>query len=1148
MANLWRDAVTSKTLNSPTPTITDGSGNVIQFSSCPEYFIPAGSVVFYDAENSMPITMEISTAGLYYPNCAREGNSAHSYDMLVKSSYLEYNDPFYGSVVSIAYSIASSTVVAWLLVILLLISQKKRPLLQIITSIFVAISLTVFLAQATRVLESQYYLGYYDADQLHNKVFGGLTFRVLEVFMTFIVGIASVQVLLRLFQRRKERTIIKIVGITLTLCNTILWCLVNFYVPINYSNNKSSEANDVIPVLAYLFQLSISSLYGLAVLLYSFGKRKYAYGLFSFSRFIAFLKSGTNFLGRRTEQAAGEFGSNCQSTSRRTNKHSSFIIAFLSLCCLSIPIIFFILDICQYWFAGWAEFVRWVGGVGSTVVVWEWVDTIEKAEREEQKNGVLGKQIFEEDNLGVYCLQTGHGNSGGFRKSRFKFRSRSGRVGPSNRNTSNNDQNPPTTSGDSHELVSPAGIPKNTGFFAKARRLWPKPKTHNEDENQFEMSPLADTAQAVHTSPDTPLSLHTHPAHIENPLNPTGSIPTSNAGEIVTANLETIHRQATDENSLVPDTNNPADGTPVISSSNSRNRYWPFDRFFMKRNGWPISRASSTASSTETSSTSYGTQFIVSGHNATGSLSQFMNSTNGIVMQSTNNVVRPKPTPHTTHFTDVNSAPRLYNIQSEQNSVTLEDPASNETQPKNQPHGFGIPDNNPTSGSVPVHPPFLHSRASSFHNYHSFSNPTPYNRSVLSQSSSQYAPSPLSINVSVNEISSPIIGSQDTAPSDTYTKSSYSQQEHQSNSDINHESVRPHNQVQQSGMGVGNDTAGSEDILIPSKLNKYTYPLRTNVSGHPQPSPVFNPPINGYNAHLASFSHRNDVQANIPSDQSSQPVLPTGTSYSPLANIQEGQEARNFNISEGNGYGPSGRTQSSSPTSRGNGNNPSGSTSSLTRPRPSIPRQNSGKGKRKVTGAPTQQQQPPPQSNQGQLHEHYIPTLLPPGTNQPQYIHSLTTNSRAARTASLRRSQSPSSNTKRTNSSGSSSRNNRGSHHHVNTNVHEEHINAGASSSTNEFHDDVENDGNNEHGQLQSSDEEETYRVINNTSVLNSGPGGELICDMSIQRIQTLHHQLLEGDDPDHHDEELPQFSPIPGFSSEDYWDDKNSPAFDRPN
>ncbi|KAJ6144922.1 hypothetical protein N7470_008817 [Penicillium chermesinum] len=74
-------------------------------------------------------------------------------------------------------------------------------------------------------------------------------------------------------------------------------------------------------------------------------------------------------------------------------------VALLSLVAILIPVVFFVMDIARPEIAGWGTYIRWVGSAAASVVVWEWVERIEALERDETKDGILGREIFDGDEM-----------------------------------------------------------------------------------------------------------------------------------------------------------------------------------------------------------------------------------------------------------------------------------------------------------------------------------------------------------------------------------------------------------------------------------------------------------------------------------------------------------------------------------------------------------------------------------------------------------------------------------------------------------------------------------------------------------------------------------------------------------------------------
>src|SRR5208282_5968495 len=77
---------------------------------------------------------------------------------------------------------------------------------------------------------------------------------------------------------------------------------------------------------------------------------------------------------------------------------AGLILAILSVVCITIPIIFFCLDIWAKFVVGWGQYIEAIASIGSTVIVWEWIDRVDESESKRiGKNGILGRRIFEDE-------------------------------------------------------------------------------------------------------------------------------------------------------------------------------------------------------------------------------------------------------------------------------------------------------------------------------------------------------------------------------------------------------------------------------------------------------------------------------------------------------------------------------------------------------------------------------------------------------------------------------------------------------------------------------------------------------------------------------------------------------------------------------
>ncbi|KAI9799892.1 MAG: pH-response regulator protein palH/rim21 [Piccolia ochrophora] len=222
----------------------------------------------------------------------------------------------------------------------------------------VAISLSIATAETFKVAKRQYELGSMNATELREEVVSGREIRIIRVISDTILWVAQVQTLVRLFPRHREKVIIKWAGFALIVLDTVFAILNNF---VYQGRSRPRKYVDAIPALSYLFALALSLLYAAWVIYYSISKRRFAF--------------------------------------YHPKMRNMALVAMLALASVLIPIIFFVIDICKPDVAGWGDYVRWVGAAAASVVVWEWVERIEALEREERKDGVLGREIFDGDEM-----------------------------------------------------------------------------------------------------------------------------------------------------------------------------------------------------------------------------------------------------------------------------------------------------------------------------------------------------------------------------------------------------------------------------------------------------------------------------------------------------------------------------------------------------------------------------------------------------------------------------------------------------------------------------------------------------------------------------------------------------------------------------
>ncbi|KAF6839732.1 ph-response regulator protein palh rim21 [Colletotrichum plurivorum] len=304
--------------------------------------------------------------------------------------YTDFRDPFYASTFPVFYALAATTVTAYMLVIMLFITPRSfldggvvylgrrgftgggtsngisiggRPWLQKVAAVTVAISLTIASADTFKVAEQQYQWAIQDAKRLQSEVMDGTELKVIRLISDTFLWLAQAQTLTRLFPRQREKVIIKWTAFALITLNLIFSALNSFQYPTSGSQGNARPRSfvDAVPALGYLFQLSLGLLYAAWVIYYSLMKKRYAF-------YHPLMKN-------------------------------MVLVSTLSLFAILVPVVFFVLDMAKPEFIGWGDYVRWVGAAAASVVVWEWVERIEALEREEKKDGILGREIFDGDEM-----------------------------------------------------------------------------------------------------------------------------------------------------------------------------------------------------------------------------------------------------------------------------------------------------------------------------------------------------------------------------------------------------------------------------------------------------------------------------------------------------------------------------------------------------------------------------------------------------------------------------------------------------------------------------------------------------------------------------------------------------------------------------
>ena len=351
---------------------------------CTAFDLPAQGIVVFNSTSTLTLLED----AVYEQPCVAFAQTDPNSTLAIVGS----KEPFLASTIPQIFVLGSMLFMAWVLVFILIITPRTyfivgsntggilgrrgmmggptgtssvigvggRPWLQKAAALGVGVSLLIATINSFRVAGDQYSRGVEDARDLTNKVVGSTELQIIRTISFTFLWLAQVQTLIRLFPRHKEKVIIKWLGFALIFMDT-LFAILNYFVYPKPDSSYPHSFKEAVPALAYLFQLALNFVYLCAVLAYAWAKRRFA------------------FYHPKMRNVA--------------------IVAFLSICSIFVPVVFFVLDVVASVFIGWGDYCRWVGAAAASVVVWEWVERIEALEREERKDGILGREIFDGDDV-----------------------------------------------------------------------------------------------------------------------------------------------------------------------------------------------------------------------------------------------------------------------------------------------------------------------------------------------------------------------------------------------------------------------------------------------------------------------------------------------------------------------------------------------------------------------------------------------------------------------------------------------------------------------------------------------------------------------------------------------------------------------------
>lgn len=334
------------------------------YSACKPVTLSHG--IYVIGSTTVTVSPESTNRPVFHPLCIygrpvagtvpihTTGHSVVSNQLNEWRDWVTREGEFASCVVPVMYTLATSSATCWLVTLVILGFQRRRPLLYKFALVCTSVYLLVVLIRSIDILNQQFCSGYLDSVKLRYLLRTTMSINVLNLAFNTILYLAQVQITMMLFNRQKDKRLVLWLGVLLTIVAQTIWGISNFH-------PASSETS--LPAFAYLFQIAMGVLYTGCVLFYAITKHE------------------------------------------STLQPSLLLFSFLAVISAASPIILFIVDIANIWIVEWTDGISWFSAVLSLVTVCEWHERIYRLERHREKNGILGRKLYDDDDSGSNSVQ-----------------------------------------------------------------------------------------------------------------------------------------------------------------------------------------------------------------------------------------------------------------------------------------------------------------------------------------------------------------------------------------------------------------------------------------------------------------------------------------------------------------------------------------------------------------------------------------------------------------------------------------------------------------------------------------------------------------------------------------------------------------------
>lgn len=335
------------------------------YPSCEEIKLNEGMVISHDHDYSVQHILK----AIYVQNCYRDAipvlntNVGLVIDKFTKplpivaeswANFTHHNirGSFSYSVVSIVYAIAVLAVITWFLTIFVFTNYTIKPswLLKLST-LLSSVYILVVVVKSIIIFHLQQREGYLHGAKVLNEINENKAVNIIDLIVVLLLQINQVQVIMRLFQRQKDKRLTFYVGCAASLTSQVIWGVSQFHF-----FDVNNEAGDILPAFIYLVRIAMALCYAAIITVYFISKIQII------------------IANRRI-----------------------WLLTLLTLILIYSPVAFFIADVSNAFIYELSEIFSVVNYVIGVVIPWEWCNKFNLIMRAKEKEGVLGRRFYEDE-------------------------------------------------------------------------------------------------------------------------------------------------------------------------------------------------------------------------------------------------------------------------------------------------------------------------------------------------------------------------------------------------------------------------------------------------------------------------------------------------------------------------------------------------------------------------------------------------------------------------------------------------------------------------------------------------------------------------------------------------------------------------------